>query len=87
MSIYGRLLGPMTKHRIQLAFWGKREHMLTVNVPNIGYPNQHIDIEIPKASTNHVSVPDSVFITFNLDIESTDKARSIVNNVGRALVR
>ena len=24
---------------------------------------------------------------FNLDIESTDKARSVVNNVGRALVK
>ena len=26
-------------------------------------------------------------ITFNLDITSTEKARSIVNNVGRALVK
>ena len=26
-------------------------------------------------------------ITFNFDIESTDKTRSVVNNVGRALVK
>ena len=38
-------------------------------------------------SRDHVIVPDTVKITFNLDIESTDKTRSIVNNVGRALVK
>ena len=32
-------------------------------------------------------VPNTVKITFNLDIESTDKTRSIVNNIGRALVK
>ena len=32
-------------------------------------------------------IPDTIKITFNLDIESTDKAGSLVNNVGRALVK
>ena len=58
-----------------------------VIMPNIAYPNQQIDTEIPHGSRDHVTVPDTVKITFNLDIESTDKARSIVNNVGRALVK
>ena len=31
-------------------------------------------------------IPDTLKITFNVDIESTDRARSVVNNVGRALV-
>ena len=31
-------------------------------------------------------MPDTVKITFDLDVESTDKAPSVVNNVGRALV-
>ena len=87
MCIYGKLSNPMTEHRIQLAFNGNREHMSTVNVPNIAYPNQQIDIEVPQSSKNHVTVPDTLEITFNLDIESTDKARSVVNNVGRALVK
>ena len=34
-----------------------------------------------------VIVPDTVKIMFNLDIKSTEKARSVVNNVGRALVK
>ena len=61
--------------------------MVKSNTPNILYPSQHIDIEIPKGSRDHVIVPDTLKITFNLQIESTDKTRSVVNNVGRALVK
>ena len=86
MSVY-RELDSMVEHRTQFAFKGKREHVAMVNIPNIAYPNQHIDIEIPHGSRDHVIVPDTVKITFNVDIESTDKARGVVNNVGRALVK
>ena len=76
MSVY-KELDPMVEHRTQLAFKGKREHIVKVNIPNIAYPSQHIDIEIPHGLRNHVSVPDTVKIMFNLDIESTDKTRSV----------
>ena len=61
--------------------------MAKVNTSKIVYPSQYIDIEIPCSLKDHVIVPDAVKITFNLDIESTEKARSVVNNVGRALVK
>ena len=86
MSIY-RELDPMVKHRTQFASKGKREHIANVNTPNIACPNQHIDIKIPHSPRGHVIVPDTVKITLNVDIESTDKTRSIVNNVGRVLVK
>ena len=82
MSVYGEL-----NHRAQFAFKGKREHIAKVNMPNIAYPNQHNDNEIPHGLKDHVIIPDTVKITFNLDITSTDKARTTVNNVGRALVK
>ena len=85
MSVY-RELDPMVEHRTQFAFKGKREHIAKVKMPNIAYPNQDIDTEIPHGSRDHVIVPDTVKITFDLDIESSDKVRSVVNNVGRALV-
>ena len=84
MSISGEL-NPIAEHRTQFAFKGKTEHIAKVNMPNIAYPDQHIDIEIPHGSRDHVIIPDTVKITFNLDITSTDKARSVVNNLGRAL--
>ena len=86
MSVYGEL-DPMIEHRTQFAFKGKREHIAKVNMPNIAYPDEHIDIEIPHGSRGHVIIPDTVKIMFNLDITSTGKTRSVVNNIGRVLVK
>ena len=86
MSVYGEL-DPMVEHRTQFAFKGKRKHIAKVNMPNIAYPNQDIDIEIPHGSWDHVIIPNTVKITFNLDITSIDKTRSVINNVGRAPVK
>ena len=77
----------MVKHRTQFAFKGKREHIAKVNIPNIAYPSQHIDIDIPHGSRDYVITPDTVKITLNLDIESTGKVGSVVNNVSRAPVK
>ena len=77
----------MIEHRTQFAFKGKREHIVKVNMPNITYPSQHTDIEIRHGSRDHVIVLDTVKVTFNLDIESSEKARSVVNNVPRNLQR
>ena len=86
MSVYGEL-DPMVEHRIQFAFKGKRKHIEKANMKDIAYPNEHIDIEIPRGSKDHINVSDTVKITFDLDIESTDKARNVVNDVGRTLVK
>ena len=86
MSIYGEL-NPEPEHRTQFAFKGKREQIVKVNIPNIGYSNQHIDVEIPAGSRDQIIVPDTLKITFNLEVESKGKTRSVVNNVGRALVK
>ena len=86
MSIYGEL-NPVAENRISNAFDGKRKHMVNPNTRNMPYPSQYINIEIPFGSRDHAVVPDTLKITFNLEIESTDKTRSVVNNVGRALVK
>ena len=43
MSIYGEL-NPEPEHITQFAFKGKYEHIVKVNKPNTGYPDQHIDV-------------------------------------------
>ena len=55
MNVYGEL-DPMIEHRTQFAFKVKRQHKVKVNMPNIAYPNQYIDIEIPHGSRDHVIV-------------------------------
>ena len=51
------------------------------------YPNQNIDIAIPHSSRDLIIVPGSVKIKINIDIDFTEKARTIAENVGRALVK
>ena len=70
MSDYGEL-DPMIGHRMQFAFKDKREHIAKVSMPNIAYPNQHIDIEITHGSRDHVIVPDTVKITFRIIRQGT----------------
>ena len=77
----------MVEHRIQFAFKSKREYIAKINIPNIAYPSQHIDIDISHGSRDHVIIPDTIKITFNLDMEWTDQTRSVINNVGRALFK
>ena len=86
MNIYGRKLDPMIEKRTQFAFKGKREHITTINTPNIAYPGQHFKIKIPKGSIDHAFVPNTLKTTFDLEIKSTEKARSVINN-GRTLVK
>ena len=71
MSMY-RELDPMPEHRTQFAFKGKREHIVKINMSNMAYPNQHIDIETTHGSRDHVIMPNNAKIMFNLDSESTD---------------
>ena len=77
----------MVEHRAQFVFKGRKEYITKVNITNIAYPSQHIDIEIPHGLRDQLILPDTVKITFNLDITSTDKVSSVVNNVARALVK
>ena len=55
MTVY-RELDPMVEHRTQFVFKGKRKHVAKVSMPNIAYPNQYIDIEIPHGSRDHVII-------------------------------
>ena len=82
MSIYTKL-DPMSNIEHNLFLKTNKEG---TNIPNMAYPNQHVDIERPHGSKDHAIVTNNMKITFNLDIESTDKTCSIVNNIGRALV-
>ena len=87
MSINVKELDPMIEYRIQFAFKGQREHIATVNTPNIAYPGQTFNVIISQGSADHIIVPDTLKIRFDLELTLTDKACSVVKNVGKALVK
>ena len=87
ITIY-KELDPTPENRINFAFNGKHKKVLKVNIPKIGYPGQHIDVQIPSGSKDHTIVPNTLKLSFNLDLEpAKDKTRSLVSNVERALVK
>ena len=49
MSVYEEL-DHMVEHRTQFAFKDKREHIAKVNMLNIAYLNQHIEVKILHGS-------------------------------------
>lgn len=77
----------MPEHRKQFTFKGKREHIAQVNIPNNISKPTHTNNDISHGLRDQVIPPDTVKIMFILAIQSTDKKRSIVENVDRALVK
>ena len=47
MRVYGEL-DPMIEHRTQFTFKGKREHIATVNTPNIAYQVNTLKLRHPR---------------------------------------
>ena len=86
MNVY-RKWDCMLQHRTQLAFKGKGEHKAEVNIPNMTYTNQHLKIELPHGLRDLVIVTDTIKVSFNLHIESTDKRGSNVKSEGSALAK
>ena len=58
MSVYGEY--PAKEHRTQFASKGKGEHIAKVNIPYIAYRSQHVGIEIPQSSKDHVVIPNTI---------------------------
>ena len=77
---------PTTENRVQYGLKGKREHVVTLNMPDIASPGQTFKVEIPKGSKDSVIVKNTLWLTFDLELETKDKSPGIVNNVGRSII-
>lgn len=84
--IFYRELDPMPEHKT-VCIEGQQRTYRQVNISNISYLNQYIDIQIPNGLGDHAIAPDTMKIMFSFDIDLTYKIGSIVNNVGRVLVK
>ena len=70
MIDYGELYPMPKKNRTQFSFKGKRKHIAKVNITDLASLNQHINIEILHGSRDLATVPGTVKIMFNFEIES-----------------
>ena len=64
-----------------MCFQGQERTYSQGEQTNFAYPNLYIETKTPNDSKNHIVVPDTVKMMFNLDIEATEKARSIIKGI------
>ena len=86
---YGEDIQPNRREFIPKAMRAMRKHVSHTHhdVPLLK-PNGVLRVNLPKLSYDDVIVPGSYFISFALNVSSEkDKARSVVPNVGRKIVK
>ena len=85
-SQFGRHLNPYRQLGQSLAVKGTRQSVVITNNPSNIDQNQMLTVRFPNLGPNDVIVPGSVFL-FTMTLNSTDANRTIVQNIGRAIVK
>jgi hypothetical protein len=87
MSVFGNKLNPYRAIRKPLGVKGNRTSIAITNNPSTIGQNQLLIVRFPNLAADDVIVPGSARLAFSIELTSTDKNRTIVNNLGRAIVK
>ena len=86
-SEYGYKLNPNRKLRKQKGIKGMRRTLFNTHVPSTIDQGGILAVRFPDLGTNDVIVPGTSKLSFKIQLNSdTDANRTIVNNLGRAIV-
>ena len=86
-SQYSRKLNHFGRLRDSLWVKGIRRSIIITNNPSTIDQNQMLTVRFPNLGPNDVVVPGTVFLSFTVTLNSTDFNRTIVQNIGRAIVK
>jgi hypothetical protein len=86
-SQFGHKLDPYRRLRTPLGVKGVRQSVVNTHNPSTIAPNQQLLIRFPNLGAQDVIVPGTVRLAFNLSLDSTDANRTLVQNLGRAVVK
>ena len=86
-STYGRKLNPYRHLRDPLGVKGVRQSVVVTNNPSSIDQNQQLLVRFPNLGAHDVVVPGTARLAFTVSLTSTDANRTIVKNVGRAVVK
>lgn len=86
-SNYGRTLDPYRRLRHPLGVKGVRETVVTTNNPSTIAPDQPLVVRFQSLGADDVIVPGTAKLAFNIELDSTDPNRTLVQNIGRAIVK
>ena len=86
-SQFGRKLNPYRKLRDPLGIKGVRQSVVITNNPSSIVQNQQLLVRFPNLGAHDVIVPGTARLAFTISLDSTDDNRTVVQNLGRAVVK
>ena len=86
-SAYGRKLNPHRRLRDPLGVKGVRQSVVVTNNPSTIDQNQQLLVRFPNLGAHDVIPPGTARLAFTVSLTSTDANRTVVQNVGRAIVK
>jgi hypothetical protein len=86
-SAYGQKLNPYRRLRDPLGAKAVRQSVTVTNNPSTIDQNQQLLVRFPNLGPNDVIVPGTTRLAFTIALTSTDANRTLVQNIGRAVVR
>ena len=85
--VYGTKLNPERSLRITRGVKGTRQKVIVTHNPSEIDQNQMLEVRFPNLGNDDVIVPGTTNLSFNISLSSTDPNRTLVSNIGRAIVK
>ena len=86
-SQYGRTLNPYRKFQTPLSAKGIRQSVVITHNPSSIDEKQQILVKFPNLGGHDLLVPGTAHLSFTISLTSTDADRTVVQNLGRAIVK
>ena len=86
-SAYGSKLNPYRRLRDPLGVKGKRKSIVVTNNPSTIDAAQTLLVRFPNLGDSDVIVPGTIRLAFTINLDSPDANASVVQNLGRVIVR
>ena len=86
-SKFGRKLNPHRSLREPLGVKGVRQSVVITNNPSSIDQNQQLPVRFPNLGKDDMIVPGTARLAFTITLNSEDAYRTVVQNLGRAIVK
>ena len=86
-SVYGRKLNPHRRLREQLGVKGMHQTVVVTNNPSTINQNDPLQVCFPNLGAHDVIVPGTAKLAFTIALDSTVPNRTLVNNIGMAILQ
>ena len=83
----GDKLNPQRSYRKCFALKGFHQHIIKTNNPSTIGPGELLTVRFPDLKENQVIIPGTTKLTFNITLAGTDVNRTLVENLGKNIVR